>query len=72
MTVDMETAGFAHVCYVNGIPFLAIRCITDTAEHSGEGNYEKNCKRASVIARDITVALLDEMRDGKKIGNSEA
>lgn len=67
LTVDMETAGFAHVCYVNGIPFLAIRCITDTAEHSGEGNFEKNCKRASAIAKDITVALLDEMGDWKKI-----
>ena len=35
LTVDMETAGIAHVCYVNGIPFIAIRCVTDTAEHSG-------------------------------------
>ena len=33
LTVDMETASIAHVCYVNRIPFLSIRCITDTAEH---------------------------------------
>lgn len=61
-TVDMETAAVAHVCYVNKIPFLAIRCITDTASHSGTGNFEENCTKASVIAKDITVALLKEIR----------
>ena len=30
LTVDMETASIAHVCYVNRIPFISIRCITDT------------------------------------------
>ena len=62
LTVDMETAGIAHVCYVNGIPFIAIRCVTDTAEHSGIGNFDENCAEASAIAKDITVALLREIR----------
>ena len=61
VTVDMETASIAHVCYVNGIPFIAIRCVTDTAVHSGIDHFEENCTRASVIARDITVALLKEI-----------
>lgn len=61
LTVDMETASIAHVCYVNRIPFLAIRCVTDTAAHSGIGNFEENCARASAIARDVTVALLGEI-----------
>ena len=54
LTVDMETAAIAHVCYVNIIPFLAIRCITDTSEHSSVEYFEQNCKRASDIAKDIT------------------
>lgn len=66
LTVDMETASIAHVCYVNRIPFIAIRCITDTAVHNGINNFEENCERASVIARDITVALLKEIGDDKK------
>lgn len=61
LTVDMETAGIAHVCYVNGIPFLSIRCVTDTATHSGIGNFEENCTKASIIAKNITVALLHEI-----------
>lgn len=64
LTVDMETASVAHVCYVNRIPFIAIRSITDTATHSGSENFEKNCEMASGIAKDITVALLRELHMG--------
>lgn len=61
LTVDMETAAIAHVCYVNIIPFLAIRCITDTSEHSGVEHFEQNCKRASDIAKDIMPPWLAEL-----------
>lgn len=63
LTVDMETASIAHVCYVNNIPFISIRSVTDTATHSGTGHFEENCEKASIIAKDITVALLAEIRD---------
>lgn len=63
LTVDMETASIAHVCHVNNIPFISIRSITDTATHSGTGHFEENCKKASIIAKDITVALLTELLD---------
>ena len=61
LTVDMETASIAHVCYVNRIPFLAVRSVTDTATHSGTECFEENCEKASSIAKDITVALLAEL-----------
>ena len=61
LTVDMETASIAHVCYVNNIPFVSIRCITDTATHSGTGHFEENCEKAASIAKDITVSLLTEL-----------
>lgn len=63
LTVDMETASIAHVCYVNNIPFIAIRCVTDTSKHSGIDNFDANCAKASIIAKDITVALLKEIRN---------
>ncbi|MBR3823985.1 MAG: 5'-methylthioadenosine/adenosylhomocysteine nucleosidase [Lachnospiraceae bacterium] len=63
LTVDMETGSIAHVCYVNQIPFIAIRSITDTPSHSGSEYFEVNCEKAAIIARDITVALLAEIRD---------
>ena len=61
LTVDMETAGIAHVCYVNKIPFVAIRCISDTAEHSGISAFEENCAKASKMAMQVTVATLQEV-----------
>ena len=61
LSVDMETASIAHVCYVNNIPFVSIRCITDTATHSGTGHFEENCEKAASIAKDITVSLLTEL-----------
>lgn len=43
------------------IPFIAIRSITDTESHSGSEYFEENCEKASKIAKDITVALLEEL-----------
>jgi len=61
LSVDMETAAMAHVCYVNKIPFIAIRSISDTADHSGEDNFAKNCVTASEVAKDIVLELLVEI-----------
>lgn len=66
LTVDMETAAVAHVAYVNRVPFLSVRCITDTADHSGTGYFEENCPKASAIARDVTLAILAELRGCEK------
>lgn len=62
LTVDMESAGVAHVCHVNRVPFIAIRTVTDNAAHSGSEHFEENCQQASVIARDVTLALIREIR----------
>ena len=58
LSVDMETGSIAHVCYANSIPFLAIRSITDTEDHSGSEFFEMNCKEASRIAKDFTVEVI--------------
>ena len=58
LSVDMETASIAHVCYVNDIPYVAIRTITDTAQDSGEDNFAKNCPKASEISANIVIEAL--------------
>ena len=62
LTVDMETASIAHTCYVNGIPYIAIRTVTDTATHAGSDHFEKNLPIASAISKDIVLELLTEMK----------
>ena len=66
LSVDMETASIAHVCFVNNIPFIAVRTITDTAANSGIDNYEKNCATASVISKEVVVQLLTEIKKHKE------
>ena len=67
LTVDMETASIAHVCYVNEIPFIAIRTLTDTATHSGAEHFEKNVVTASNISKEIVVEFLREICQRKSI-----
>lgn len=61
LTVDMETAAMAHVCYVNRVPFAAIRSVTDTADHSGIGTFEENCARASAVSATLVLDVLREL-----------
>lgn len=61
LSVDMETAGIAHVCYVNGVPFLSVRTVTDTAEYKGVENFERNCKFASERSAEIVIGILNQL-----------
>lgn len=61
LSVDMETASIAHVCYVNQIPFLSVRTITDTASHKGIENFEQNCEAASERSAQIILGILNQL-----------
>lgn len=62
LSVDMETTAAAQVCHANGIPFISIRTITDTAENMGESCFEQNCEAASERAAQVTLGLLEELK----------
>lgn len=62
LSVDMKTGSIAHVCYVNRIPFIAIRTITDDAAHTGSEAFQENFEKASEIACDITVDFIEKIR----------
>lgn len=62
LAVDMESAAIAHVCYVNGVPFLSVRTITDTPDKTGVEEFEKNCKTASETAKRITLTIISEYK----------
>ena len=45
---EMEGAAIGHVCYVNGVDFAVIRCISDNADDSaGTMEYPELCKIAA-------------------------
>jgi adenosylhomocysteine nucleosidase len=41
MACEMEGASIAQVCYLNDIPFVVIRSISDNAENNAHMDYEK-------------------------------
>ena len=61
LCVDMETAAIAQVCEAYGIPFIAVRSITDTADHAGAENFERNVAKASKLSNIAVMRMLDRL-----------
>jgi adenosylhomocysteine nucleosidase len=59
--VDMETASIAHVCYVNEIPFAAIRSMSDTPHESGAEAFDKYCIQAAEKSIRVLCTYLDSI-----------
>lgn len=47
IAVDMESSAIAHTCFINNIPFVAIRGISDLADDSAHDTYDVNEKQVS-------------------------
>ena len=56
----MEGAAIAQVCYVNKIPFLILRCMSDCADDAGTETYEFNDKTAAVLSATLVKHFLEE------------
>ena len=55
---DMEGAAIAQVCYVSGVPFAAIRTISDGAGGDAGMEYGAFCRRAAEISAAAVAACL--------------
>ena len=58
---EMEGAAIAHTCYLNQVPFVIIRAISDKADHSADVNFEEfvnvAAKNASKMIEGILMKL---------------
>ena len=55
--VEMEGAAIAQACYINKVPFVIIRCMSDMADDNGEDTYSFNESEAA----GLSAALVKEM-----------
>ena len=55
---EMEGAAIGHVCFVAGVEFVIIRCISDNASGEAELEYPEMVKRAAVRSEALVEALL--------------
>ena len=55
---EMEGAAIGHVCYVNGVECLIIRCISDSASGEATMEYPEMVKHAAVISQKLTEKII--------------
>jgi adenosylhomocysteine nucleosidase len=60
--VDMESAAVAQVCRLNGVPWVVVRAISDSAEENGVAEFRANLARAAQVAAGVTVEALRKFR----------
>jgi adenosylhomocysteine nucleosidase len=48
LCVDMESASVAHTCYVNNIPFIVIRSMSDNADENSSKTFDINIERVAL------------------------
>ena len=60
---EMEGAAIGHACYLSGVPFVVIRCISDNASGEAEMEYPEMVKHAAVRSQALVEAMLLCMED---------
>lgn len=61
LCIDMETAAVAHTCYLNKVPFVAIRSISDNNKESGQEAIIRNYEKAAYRSCQFVNAMLHEL-----------
>lgn len=60
---EMEGAAIGHVCYLAGVEFVVIRCISDSATGDAEMEYPEMVSRAAEKSGALVLAMLEAMED---------
>ncbi|MCR5698157.1 MAG: 5'-methylthioadenosine/adenosylhomocysteine nucleosidase [Treponemataceae bacterium] len=58
MCVEMEGCAVAHACFVNNVPFIIIRSISDNADENVSVDYSFNRETAAKISANIVCNIL--------------
>lgn len=56
--VDMESSAVGHCAFLNKIPFVTIRCISDNADDEGEMSFEQFEKIAAKRVSDVAYSII--------------
>lgn len=59
---EMEGAAVGHVCYVNNIPFVIIRVMSDKADGSAHDNFNEFVYQAANYSKNIVKIMLKEYK----------
>lgn len=57
--VDMESAAVGHCCYLNKLPFVSVRCISDNADDDGAMSFDEFEKIAAKRVAEIVLSMTE-------------
>jgi adenosylhomocysteine nucleosidase len=60
--VDMESAAVAEVCRMNGVPWVIVRAVSDSAEGDAIAEFRENLARAAGVAASVTALMVEGIR----------
>ncbi|MBR2383251.1 MAG: 5'-methylthioadenosine/S-adenosylhomocysteine nucleosidase, partial [Anaerotignum sp.] len=58
---EMEGAAIAHACWLNRIPFVVIRAISDGADEEADMSFDQFCKLAAKRSSDLVEKMLEKV-----------
>ncbi len=57
--VDMESSAVGHCCYLNSMPFVSVRCISDNADDEGAMSFDEFEKIAAKRVAEIVLRMTE-------------
>lgn len=61
--VEMEGAAIAHTSYLNDIPFVIIRSISDNADGNATSDFNLFVKKASIVSSNIVKEMINMIKE---------
>lgn len=61
LAVDMESSAIGHCAFMNDVPFLSLRCISDNADDEGEMSFDEFEKVAAKRVAEIVLEMIKRM-----------
>jgi adenosylhomocysteine nucleosidase len=61
--VEMEGAAIAHTAYLNNIPFVIIRSISDNADGNATSDFNLFVKKASIVSSNLVKEMINMIKE---------
>jgi adenosylhomocysteine nucleosidase len=62
--VDMESAAVAQVCRLNGVPWVVVRTVSDSAGKDSIAEFKRNLEDAASLAAEVSLGVVNSLRTG--------
>ena len=59
--VDMESSAIGHCCFLNEVPFVSVRCISDNADDDGAMSFDEFEKTAAKRVAEIVIEMIKKL-----------